>query len=48
VVVEKVAKDGDKSKPEEETTYKIEIAANRYDLLCVEGLGRALGVFLQK
>jgi phenylalanyl-tRNA synthetase beta chain len=25
--------------------YKIEIPANRYDLLCVEGLGRALRVF---
>jgi len=32
----------------EETVYKIEIPANRYDLLCVEGLGRALSVFLEK
>ena len=26
-------------------TYKIEIGANRYDLLCVEGLSRALLIF---
>jgi len=32
----------------EETVYKIEIGANRYDLLCVEGLVRALLVFQSK
>lgn len=32
----------------EEVTYKIEIPANRYDLLCVEGLSQALRVFLGK
>ena len=42
VVVEK----GENNK--EETVYKVEIPANRYDLLCVEGLGRALSVFIQK
>lgn len=26
--------------------YKIDIPANRYDLLCIEGLARALRVFL--
>jgi phenylalanyl-tRNA synthetase beta chain len=46
VVVEKVVKDNGKTV--EETVYKIEIPANRYDLLCVEGLGRALSVFLEK
>lgn len=46
VVVEKVVKDNGKSV--EETVYKIEIPANRYDLLCVEGLGRALSIFLEK
>ena len=30
----------------EDTLYKIEIPANRYDLLCVEGLSAALRVFL--
>ena len=30
-----------------ETVYKIEVPANRYDLLCLEGLKRALAVFLQ-
>lgn len=50
VVVEKVdKKDGANAhKPDEETVYKIEIPANRYDLLCVEGLGKALAIFLQK
>ncbi|UJR09483.1 hypothetical protein I4U23_013721 [Adineta vaga] len=28
--------------------YKVEIPANRYDILCVEGLSRALKIFLQK
>jgi len=28
--------------------YKIEIPANRYDLLCLEGLSRALNIFLEK
>jgi len=32
----------------EEIVYKIEIGANRYDLLCVEGLVRALLVFQSK
>lgn len=31
-----------------ETFYKIEVAANRYDLLCLEGLTQALKVFLGK
>ena len=28
-----------------EITYKVEIGANRYDLLCLEGLARALLIF---
>jgi phenylalanyl-tRNA synthetase beta chain len=32
----------------EEIIYRIEIAANRYDLLCLEGLVAALLVFLEK
>ena len=31
---------------EEEILYRIEIPANRYDLLCIEGLARALNIFL--
>lgn len=31
----------------EDVEYKIEIPANRYDLLCLEGLARALRVFLK-
>jgi hypothetical protein len=29
----------------EEVIYKIDIPANRYDMLCVEGIARALNVF---
>lgn len=36
------------STDEKQTMYKIEVPANRYDLLCVEGLSQALRVFLQK
>lgn len=32
----------------EETIYKVDIPANRYDLLCLEGLGRGLNVFREK
>lgn len=32
----------------DEIVYKIDIPANRYDLLCLEGLARGLLVFLQK
>lgn len=40
VVTEKV-----ENSSEEKTVYKIDIPANRYDLLCVEGLARALLIF---
>jgi phenylalanyl-tRNA synthetase beta chain len=33
--------------PEEEV-YKVELPANRYDLLCIEGLTRALRQFIEK
>ncbi|QDZ18938.1 beta subunit of phenylalanine--tRNA ligase [Chloropicon primus] len=33
---------------EDEIIYKIDIPANRYDLLCLEGISRALRVFLGK
>lgn len=33
---------------DEEVIYKIEIPANRYDLLCLEGLAQALRIFLGK
>lgn len=29
-----------------ETVYKVEVGANRYDLLCVEGLSQALRAYL--
>ncbi|KAF4602096.1 phenylalanine--tRNA ligase subunit beta [Pleurotus pulmonarius] len=37
-----------KGLPAERPQLKIEIPANRYDLLCIEGLARALNVFLNK
>eukprot|EP00252_Welwitschia_mirabilis_P019812 TRINITY_DN4694_c0_g2_i1.p1 TRINITY_DN4694_c0_g2~~TRINITY_DN4694_c0_g2_i1.p1 ORF type:complete len:591 (+),score=130.08 TRINITY_DN4694_c0_g2_i1:313-2085(+) len=33
---------------DEEIIYKIEVPANRYDLLCLEGLAQALRIFLGK
>jgi len=32
----------------DEVIYKIDIPANRYDLLCLEGIAKAMRVFLQK
>lgn len=29
----------------EEVLYKIDIPANRYDMLCLEGIARALNIF---
>lgn len=49
VVIEPVVKtEENKDEPKEETIYKIDIPANRYDLLCIEGLSRALLVYLEK
>jgi hypothetical protein len=39
------AADADSSKSDE-IVYKIDVPANRYDLLCLEGLSRSLRVFL--
>ncbi|KAF8639710.1 hypothetical protein AX17_000972 [Amanita inopinata Kibby_2008] len=43
--VEEAAKKG---LPTERPQLKIEVPANRYDLLCIEGISRALRVFLEK
>ncbi|KAH9280848.1 Phenylalanine--tRNA ligase beta subunit [Echinococcus granulosus] len=40
-----IAVDSDRSS---ETIYKVEVPANRYDLLCAEGLARALLIFQNK
>ncbi|KAF8663436.1 hypothetical protein AX16_001006 [Volvariella volvacea WC 439] len=37
-----------KGLPAERPQLKIEVPANRYDLLCIEGIARALRLFLQK
>ncbi|KAH7887631.1 hypothetical protein F5I97DRAFT_1861737 [Phlebopus sp. FC_14] len=37
-----------KGLPAESPQLKIEVPANRYDLLCIEGISRALKVFLEK
>ena len=44
-------KDGDalsSVEASEEVIYKIDIPANRYDMLCLEGIARALNVFKEK
>lgn len=40
--------DKDLSAHSDAVIYKIDVPANRYDLLCVEGIARALRVFMQK
>jgi phenylalanyl-tRNA synthetase beta chain len=42
---EKGDKSGDEVMEGEEIVYKIDISANRYDLLCLEGMALALNVF---
>ena len=49
VVTEKVVKkSGNESIEKDEIIYKIDIPANRYDLLCLEGLSAALLTFQKK
>ena len=36
---------GETSCSSEEVLYKIDIPANRYDMLCLEGIARALNIF---
>jgi phenylalanyl-tRNA synthetase beta chain len=36
----------DVSDASDEVIYKIDIPANRYDMLCLEGIARALNIFL--
>ncbi|KAH6915327.1 phenylalanyl-tRNA synthetase subunit beta [Coprinopsis sp. MPI-PUGE-AT-0042] len=45
---EEVEENIKKGLPAERPQLKIEIPANRYDLLCIEGISRALNVFLGK
>ncbi|KAJ2816460.1 phenylalanine--tRNA ligase subunit beta, partial [Coemansia sp. 'formosensis'] len=45
VELEEVTYKGDE-KDEDNMELKIDISANRYDLLCFEGLSRALGIYL--
>lgn len=33
---------------EEEIIYRIDIPANRYDMMCLEGISRALNIFTGK
>jgi phenylalanyl-tRNA synthetase beta chain len=39
---------GKASEASEEVIYKVDVPANRYDLLCVEGLSRSLLIFQQR
>ena len=38
--------DGNAVDLSKEYVYKIEVAANRYDLLCVEGIAKAFCIYL--
>ena len=38
-------RDVEEAEASEEVIYKIDIPANRYDMLCLEGIARALNVF---
>ena len=38
----------DLSTASEEVIYKIDIPANRYDMLCLEGIARALNIFRRR
>lgn len=40
-----LAKDDVAADASEEVLYKIDIPANRYDMLCLEGIARALNIF---
>eukprot|EP00049_Salpingoeca_infusionum_P010246 m.173816 g.173816 ORF g.173816 m.173816 type:complete len:625 (+) comp14587_c0_seq9:403-2277(+) len=45
---EELEKAGSTASGSDETIFKIDIPANRYDLLCLEGICRGLNVFLEK
>ena len=38
----------DVSDADDEVIYRIDIPANRYDMLCLEGIARALNIFRRK
>lgn len=43
IELDEVVEDPEK---EDSPTYKIEVGANRYDLLCLEGISRTLRIYL--
>ncbi|CAI5726480.1 unnamed protein product [Hyaloperonospora brassicae] len=45
---EQQGQDKDYSAHSDAVLYKIDVPANRYDLLCVEGIARALRIFMEK
>lgn len=45
IIRKELGKGADEVQGAEEVLYKIDIPANRYDMLCVEGIARALNVF---
>jgi len=47
-MISKEKGEGKASEASEEVIYKIDVPANRYDLLCIEGLARSLLVFQEK
>lgn len=41
-----ISRKSDETEDDEKIIYKIDVPANRYDLLCIEGIVRALKIFL--
>ena len=46
IELDDVVTEADEESKEDVVVYKIDVPANRYDILCIEGLARALKVFL--
>ena len=44
----RIDKDGNNVPMEDTFVYKIEVPANRYDLLCLEGIASAIRMYLNK
>jgi len=44
----RIDKDGNNVPMENVVVYKIEVPANRYDLLCLEGIACAIRMYLNK
>lgn len=44
--LQRILKDGTSENLSQKTVFKLEVAANRYDLLCLEGFSQAIRAYL--